>query len=111
MKVIESYGKGTVAVCGGVLVQLPILTNFRFPSSKIQNIIGPNERARKMLRIYQLNLFHIRRSSCLRTFAFNDTLVGDYHGSIGVGMGLSLPARAGYDASRCHSRPGREGAF
>jgi hypothetical protein len=28
-----------------------------------------------------------------------------------VGMGLSLPTRAGYGASRRHSRSGREGAF
>ena len=63
MKAIESYWKDAVAVSlHGTKSRVFVFSISDFPSEAMQDTIRPNERALKMLRIHQLNLFHIRRS-------------------------------------------------
>ena len=62
MKAIESYGKDSVAGCRGTLPVFLFLAISDFPSELCNFFIRPNERARKILRVHYLNLFHNRRS-------------------------------------------------
>ena len=64
MKVIESDWKGAIAVSHDTKEGSFCVTHFlTFLQVGMQNIIRPNERPLKKVRIHHLNSFHIRRSS------------------------------------------------